>query len=282
MPKYNDLKGQRVGRLTVLEKGNGRLTSGGMYKTTWICRCDCGKIKEIDYEKLKRKSTLSCGCLRDEKVSKVNFEDLTGQKYNRLTFVRYLEKSERKTRGYNWLCQCECGKLIPANASKVKSGHTRSCGCLEKEFIGNVNKKYLNKDRRLYCVFRSMMNRCNNPKNIRYNSYGGRGIKVCDEWSCELGFDSFYNWSYSNGYEKNLTLDRIDVNGNYEPSNCRWITNQKQQNNRRDNIFIECDGEKLTIAELARKYQIPYSTMSRWVKKKKFNYKQIIEKVASR
>lgn len=110
-----------------------------------------------------------------------------------------------------------------------------------------------------------MVSRCYNPKTKRFSDYGGRGIEVCNEWIKENGFDNFYEWSMKNGYEPNLTIDRIDVNGNYEPSNCRWITNLSQQNNKRTNVMFEYEGKKQSLKEWSRELQLNYSSMYwRW------------------
>lgn len=263
---FVDLSDTKVGRLTILKKGSGRLTSGGQYKTTWICQCECGNLVEVDAQKLKRKTTLSCGCLRDEKVSRVNFKDISGEKFGRLTVLRYLEIKERENRNRNWLCECECGNIVQVNGAKLTSGHTQSCGCLVNEHIKNLNLKYKNPCKRLYSVYKAMLSRCYDTSNNRYSDYGERGIRVCNDWLGEYGYDSFSEWAFLNGYDEKaetgqLTLDRIDVNGNYEPTNCRWITNQEQQNNRRDCHYIEYNGEVHTVTEWARILGIPIAKM---------------------
>lgn len=113
--------------------------------------------------------------------------------------------------------------------------------------------------KRLRVIWGSMINRCNSINNKAYKYYGGRGIKVCDEWL--NSFESFEKWAQQNGYNDNLTLDRIDVNGNYESNNCRWATQEVQQNNRRNNHYIEYNGEQYTIAQLARKFNIHEATL---------------------
>ena len=118
---------------------------------------------------------------------------------------------------------------------------------------------------RIYRIWQAIKQRCYNPNNDRYKNYGGRGIKVCKEW--KDNFMSFYNCAIANGYQDNLTIDRIDVNGNYCPENCRWITNQDQQNNRRNNHFVLFCGETYTLAQLSRLLNIPESTL--WYKTKK-------------
>lgn len=254
MPKYTDLLGQQISHLTVIQKGKGRYTSGGQYKTTWVCRCSCGKIVEVDAQKLKRGTTKSCGCYRDKKVSELNKKDIVGQTFGRLTVIGFIEVEKRETKNRQWLCQCECGNTVQVNGAKLRNGHTRSCGCLVNEHIGNLNRKYANVSKRLYSVYQAMLDRCFKEKNPRYGHYGGRGITVCKEW--RDSFDAFYDWSVLTGYDfkakqGECTLDRIDVNGNYEPSNCRWITNKEQQNNRTNNHWLEYKGETHTVTEWA-------------------------------
>lgn len=265
---YIDLTNQRFGKLTVIKKGNGRYTSGGNYKITWICQCDCGNTTEVDGEKLRRGHTTSCGCFKkDNKGS--HFEDLTGQKFNRLTVIRFIPESERKIRQYNWLCKCDCGNEVKASAYKLKQGLQQSCGCLKEEykgFIGTVNRKYKHSNKRLYNVYLAMIDRCYNKSCKRYSSYGARGITVEECWLGEYGYDVFAEWAFKAGYNPKAkfgecTLDRIDVNKNYSPDNCRWITNKQQQNNRRDCHWIEYKGEKHTIAEWAEILNKPYGTL---------------------
>lgn len=117
---------------------------------------------------------------------------------------------------------------------------------------------------RLFKTWDAMKQRCFNPNCNCYKNYGGRGIRVCDEW---LKFENFRDWALRNGYSDELTIDRIDVNGNYEPNNCRWATMQEQQNNRRNNRRIMVDGSLMTIAECSREYGISYDAIARRIKK---------------
>ena len=185
--------------------------------------------------------------------------DLTGQKFGRLTV---LERTTSTNKNVKWLCVCDCGKITSVFGVDLKSGKTKSCGCLFSEQLAQRNKQNalymsVSKDgdkpqswRRIYGIRYLMICRCYNPNTDQYSDYGGRGISVCPKWRDKNnGKANFYKWAMSHGYADNLTIDRIDVNGNYEPSNCRWVTMKEQQNNRRNNHLITYNGETKTVAE---------------------------------
>ena len=129
---------------------------------------------------------------------------------------------------------------------------------MNNEKIGNLNKTHNKSKTRLHRIWAAMKSRCYNPKNNRYENYGGKGIVVCDEWQ---DFEPFYDWAMSSGYRDDLTIDRIESSGNYEPSNCRWVTQKAQQNNRRNNHLIAYNGETHTLAEWAKITNIKPSTL---------------------
>lgn len=194
----------------------------------------------------------------------MKLNDITGKKFGRLKVIKRMPNSKwNETR---WLCQCDCGKQIVSTYGKLAYNHTTSCGCYSKELlIKNRTKHHLRKHK-LYYIWSGAKQRCTNKKSKFFKDYGGRGIKVCEEWNNEEnGFLNFYNWAIENGYTENgdyrqYTLDRIDVNGNYEPDNCRWVSQKIQNNNRRSNRIIEYNGEKHTITEWCQIKNITRST----------------------
>lgn len=201
-----------------------------------------------------------------------NFIDITGQKFNRLKVVKRIENSSfRKAR---WLCQCECGNFTEVSGDNLRNGNVKSCGCL----IADKNKQrttHRKSNIRLYNIWRNMKARCNCKTNPFYKNYGERGIKICSDW---IMFENFYNWSINNGYNENLSIDRIDVNGNYEPNNCRWIPLSKQAYNKRDSIMININGEEKCLAEWCKLYNVKYTTIYRRITIGKMNIQDAINK----
>lgn len=154
---------------------------------------------------------------------------LYGMKFGKLTAIEPVRIGNEKR--IRWRCKCECGNETIVPSYQLKGGHTRSCGCLLTETLVRRNKALAKpRNERLYRIYYGMMSRCNNKKYEAYKHYGARGIKVCSEWSGH--FYDFEKWALSHGYDDALTLDRINNDGNYEPSNCRWTTMKVQSNNR--------------------------------------------------
>lgn len=181
------------------------------------------------------------------------FIDLTGQSFGRLTAIQIVESGDRgKSR---WLCKCECGKEKTVRADGLRSGKSTSCGCYHTE----INKTHGMSNTKMYRSWYNMKLRCYEPTARHYQDYGGRGIVVCDEWLND--FLKFFNWAIRNGYREDLTIDRIYVNGNYEPNNYRWSNLKEQANNKRTNVTITIDGETRTLKQWSEKYNINYQTL---------------------
>lgn len=185
---------------------------------------------------------------------------LIGKKFNRLTVIKRVGSD--KYGNIKWLCICDCGNTTIVAGNELKRGGVKSCGCFRKQFAKQrassvaLHKKHGKRQTRLYTIWEGIKQRCYNEHSINYNNYGGRGIKVCDEWS--NSFESFYNWAIQNGYEESLTIDRINNEDGYNPNNCRWVSNLEQQNNRRNNIQISHFNKTQSLSKWAKELNIPY------------------------
>lgn len=198
---------------------------------------------------------------------------MVGKRFGRLTVLKQIDDYVAPSGGVHkrFLCICDCGTETIAVKDALTSGKKKSCGCLKKEngvFIHGEIKT------RLYRIWGNMCNRCTNPGNPVWNRYGGRGITVCEEW---LNYENFRDWARANGYADGLTIDRIDNDNGYRPSNCRWVDAYTQANNKRNNHLVEYNGETKTIAEWAVCIGIPYKVLHRrikslgWTVEKAFN-----------
>lgn len=185
-----------------------------------------------------------------------------GEKYGRLTIKEYAGKAKNGSTLVK--CVCDCGTEKIVRLYSLKKGEIKSCGCLARELLIERNKtvKYTTHGQsrtRLYTIWCDMKQRCLNKNREVFKHYGQRNIAICDEWLND--FNSFYDWAMRNGYQDNLTIDRIDVNGNYKPSNCRWITMRQQRRNTRKNVFVEINGVKKVLIDWCSDYKIKYTTV---------------------
>lgn len=265
-----DLIGQRFGMLEVMYRTDNHKWD----LAHWMCKCDCGNMKEVTTNDLTRGAVKSCGCLvhaprkratkvkekplKIPKAQKIKEQkpkkepiDLTGQKFGKLTVLRKSDHSG--SHGFLWVCQCECGNIKEFYTSRLRDGTNRSCGCLSASRHGATNL-------RIYHVWDGMLKRCENKNSVSYKNYGGRGISVCSDWH---DFEIFKKWASETGYDEDAergkcTLDRIDVNGNYCPENCRWVDMKTQCNGRRNCHYIEINGVTHNLKEWANIYGINY------------------------
>lgn len=235
----------------------------------------CGSQKSVSYSTIENKTWKNNRC-RKHLTPNIKYDSsYIGKKYGRLEVIGVQEGQKRK-----FQCQCDCGNMFFARPIDLEKGKVKSCGCIQRE----VSENSVSHDR-LYHVWNSMKARCYYENSESYRNYGGRGISICDEWL--KNYQSFKDWAYENGYDENAprgecTIDRIDVNGNYEPNNCRWITNLEQQKNKRPssqwekrNIknkkrtsFILFDGNSISKYELCKKHGISIETFNYRVKTK--------------
>lgn len=219
MGKFIDLTGQRFGRLVVKEL----VPSDGRKGTFWLCQCDCGNTTVVAGQELRRGGTKSCGCLKGNHPIK----DYTGKKIGMLTVLRRADKNIDNCAA--WVCQCSCGNIVTLRSGVLRAGQ-KSCGCLRR-LSPNVNPLFLKGHKnRLYNIWSGMNYRCTHPKASHWQDYGGKGIRVCDEW--KSNFQAFAEWSIAHGYAPNFEIDRIDSNGNYCPENCRWVDHKVNSRNR--------------------------------------------------
>ena len=197
-----------------------------------------------------------------------NVQLVAGQKFNHLTVIKLdhiedrvynskYEKSGKRTLHLEfYLCKCDCGKetVVEKSHLRKKIDATESCGCI-------AGTHHMSKNNRIYDIWTGIRKRCftNTFTNEDYKNYGGRGIKMCDEWKND--FTNFYNWALQNGYREDLTIDRIDVNGNYEPSNCRWSTKSEQSQNRRGVHKLLYNGKYMFITDIAKVIGIKRNTI---------------------
>jgi hypothetical protein len=187
-------------------------------------------------------------------------EDVTGRAFGRLTAVRFSHFAPG--RFPHWLCACECGSEKTVNGYSLLSGRTQSCGCLQRERSTQARLSHGMSKHRAYRCWARMKNRCENPNAIDFDHYGARGILLCQEWRTFEGFWTDMGASWARG----LTIERDDVDGNYSPSNCRWIPITEQTPNRRDNIMIETPWGAMSAPRAAKRVGVPYRAFIQRVK----------------
>ena len=196
--------------------------------------------------------------------------DITGKRYNHLVVVKRLENAKGGIA--MWECLCDCGNTTQVRGANLKSGAVKSCGCLRRET--NPSLRHNMSHTRLYREWASIKQRCYTPSVRGYENYGGRGIKMCAEW--KESFELFMDWALKNGYSDNLTIERVDVNGDYCPENCKWIPWEEQQKNRRFCRFIEYNGETKNLTEWCETLHLPYKMVHNRIHKLGWSFERAI------
>lgn len=183
--------------------------------------------------------------------------DLTGLRFGRLAVI---ERAENSADGRaRWLCKCDCGQSKVVLGEHLKKGRTKSCGCAKSESSSKRFRKHGWRNSKLYRIWSSMKDRCNNSACRAFDDYGGRGIRVCHAWQDD--FSIFQQWALLNGYKEGLSIDRTDNDKGYFPENCRWTDKKTQGNNKRNCRYITHDGQKRTVAEWSDVTGIPHETL---------------------
>lgn len=185
--------------------------------------------------------------------------DLTEQRFGKLVAKKIVGKNS--SGNYKWLCQCDCGNEKIVLQSNLRAGNTVSCGCHRKEIL--LHKTHGENHTDLYGVWHGMMLRCHTKSYRAYKWYGARGIIVCDHWH---KYENFRDWANQNGYQKGLTIERINNNKGYSPDNCRWATTKEQQNNRRSNHLVTYNGETHNITQWGEITGLGFDTIARRLK----------------
>ena len=239
--------GKRFGRWTVMDIDYEKTDQTN--RVYYLCKCDCGTIKSVRKSHLIDGCSTSCGCIAHERAR----TRLIGERFGRLTVYDFSHINDKGD--VFWECICDCGQTVTVCGGSLTSGNTKSCGCYNRELTIERFTKHGHSYERLYNIWNGMIFRCENYKSTEYDAYGGRGISVCEEWK---DFVRFFDWAMNNGYDDNLTLDRINNDGDYCPDNCRWVDLITQANNRRTSRFLTYLGEKHTISEWARLLDVPY------------------------
>lgn len=251
---FKDLTGKVFGRLTVIKRD-----PDSVKVVYWFCLCSCGKEKRVRGTHLNSGAIRSCGCLLNRPSG--HFKDLTGKTFGYLTVIGISSRGDKP----KWKVRCKCGKEFIADGTRMKSRHTKSCGCYQTEILKKIKRTHgmTVDNERLYNIWMNMKHRCYNNKCDKYEYYGGRGISICNEWMNDSTL--FFKWALANGYKNNLTIHRDDNDGNYCPSNCVWITQREQmQRTSRTldlNIVRKIKNElKIgnTVSSLAKKYKLHY------------------------
>lgn len=252
---YVHLIGKQFHELTILDI----LSEAVNHRAICRCQCTCGRIVDKVLQNVTRGITHSCGkCgYAGRQAAKVTRADLTGLRFGKLVAIK--PTTDREFSNVIWECKCDCGNTVFVSSNKLTMKQTQSCGkCgFQQQRASEVRSKYeSDSDRYLARKLHGIKVRCLNPSSIEYHNYGGRGIKICDDWLNDTM--SFVKWAKTSGYHPGLEIDRIDVNGDYCPSNCRWVTHRYNSNNKRNNHFVEVDGIRMSARQWSNCFELDY------------------------
>lgn len=309
-----DLTGMKFGRLTVLGRADDRQDRDGRWKAYWECLCECGRTKIARGDSLKDGNVRSCGCLAEEQTKRLVEatkknpparkevgepvhvkHDLLGQRFGRWVVIgRGHDRQEPngKWKPY-WVCKCDCGNVREVDQHTLRRGGSSSCGCLQKE-ISSKNLKagqvthggsVRGQAERLYKIWTDIKKRCNNPNSWAYRWYGGKGVRVCAEW--EKDYAAFRRWALENGYDPQAekgqcTIERIDVNGDYCPENCKWIPFKDQAHNKTNTVRYSYKGKSMCLAEWAQESGMPLSCLTDRIYNRKMTIEEALTKPMKR
>lgn len=257
------LSGQTFDRLTVMSDYWEDVNGVNIHMCH--CKCSCGNEVDIRYNSLVSGGSKSCGCLKHEyNVSKKGFADNSGRRFGRLVVQKDIRRTDMPINRHHWCeCLCDCGNTCLVEYRKLVSGDTKSCGCLYEEAVKYGSITHGMSKTRFWRIYTNIGLRCNNPKDLNYLNYGGRGIKCL--WNSFEEFKEDMYGSYLEHVEEygenNTSIDRIDVDGDYCKENCRWATQQEQANNKRNNIYLYYGNHKYTLPDLARLFDIPQARL---------------------
>lgn len=191
-----------------------------------------------------------------EKLLKRNghFVDISGSRFEKLIV---LEDGFKKGKEIYCHVKCDCGNDFYVRKACLKNKNTRSCGCIHREQLADRNASHMMSNSKIYIIYHGIIGRCYVKSNTGYKNYGAIGVKMCDEWV--KSFEVFYEWAINNGYKEGLSIERVNVNGNYSPENCTWIEKNKQALNKRNSVFVTINGVKRNISECIREFGIKSS-----------------------
>ena len=204
--------------------------------------------------------------------------EMVGRRYGKLV-VLSRDTTTSDVKHPKWNCVCDCGNFTSVYGNSLQRNSTKSCGCMSSRYVNNlkdINTKHGMSRTKIYHVYHALLSRCRNPKDKAYKHYGARGIDVCNEWI--ESFDAFHGWTLTSGYVEGLTLERIDVNLGYCPSNCTWIPQSEQPKNRRGALDATIQGETKTLKEWSEISGIDYNTLRCRKVRYKWNDEDLLSK----